>query len=409
LKAEKRGSVKAEETDRSVREVAAVEVKEEAKNGSFCRNCGVSGPVKTARCFPDDPKSDKEHRFRTPGEVDDEEQDKPKKKVRLFWKVILTLVLLGAYAIAVVYIVIPIQKYLNQPVATSVTVLNAKIGKPIPFPAIQVCNFNQRQPITEFAAFITDPRRNLTLEVYNFSVTAIVPTTPTVDGGDDYDYDFEFDCFELNNFHDADSNPLQISSKRQIITIVVKLPPIYGIPRRNDYCPYDLCDPDLDANVTLYDIDPGNDAMGVSIAAFTPTGKPQDKVADDVTYISAGAFTRVALTFLRENKLEPNEHTEDSYSLRTSNVQYPPDTWALEFFDGVSFEMDKVVFAEINFGELAYTEVNQTYPYEAFNAFGDATAIMGFFTGFSFFGGPTFLPMLMDAAKRPCWSCLFFE
>jgi len=118
--------------------------------------------------------------------------------------------------------------------------------------------------------------------------------------------------------------------------------------------------------------------------------------------------------FLRENKLEPNEHTEDSYSLRTSNVQYPPDTWALEFFDGVSFEMDKVVFAEINFGELAYTEVNQTYPYEAFNAFGDATAIMGFFTGFSFFWGPNLpsyadgccqtpvlvMPFLRVAAKR---------
>jgi len=374
----------------------AAEAKKES-NGSVCQHCGVSGPVDSSRCFPNNAKDLKEHKFLVPGMHDDKEDTKPErtfKTLRWFWKVWLVVIFLACYGVAIAYIVIPIQKYLNQDVATAVTVKSATKDTPIPFPGIQICNFNWNANIRNFQAYYEDPLTNTFSEV-NATITPM----------DDYGYD-TFNCYELNN-GDPSKN-LQASSKRQKYIIAVRVPIPTGKPAVNTDCFPHVCDPELPDNEPIRDSDPINDAMGISIAAFAPTGIRRPRVEDDVTYLTAGAYSQVSLTYYRTFRYQVDT-PEENYTIRTSSVRYVPNAYAINFTaDGDSFEMDEVVFAEISFGELAFTEVNETKPYEPFNAFGDATAIVGFFTGFGFFGGPTFLPLIMDHSANGLWAKVFY-
>jgi len=220
------------------------------------------------------------------------------------------------------------------------------------------------------------------------------------------DYGYDFNCYEVNN--NAPGQNLMISSKKQKLILVVTSPTPLGQLAYNTDCFPDLCNPDLPDNATIIDIDPRNDAQGISISSFSPNGTRRSGILDDVTYLTSGTYTQVSLTYLRTYRFEVDT-PEENYTLKTSSVSYIPNSYAINFTaSGDSFEMDQVVFAVINFGELSFTEVNETKPYEAFNAFGDATAIVGFFTGFGLFAGPTFLPLVMDNADNPRWSRLFY-
>jgi len=334
--------------------------------------------------------------------MEDEKEDKP-KKVRLIWKILLALILLTSYGVSIAYIVIPINKFLNQDVATSVTILSASEKRPIPFPGLQVCNFNYGANIRNFELYYVDTT--------NKSSPAAIPapmnfTVTPMGLFNDYGYD-NFNCYEINNNNESGKN-LMISSKRQRLILVVRIPKPTGFEALNTDCFPNVCDAELFDNATIRDIDPRNDAMGISLSAFAPNGKRRTEILDDMTYLTSGAYSQVSLTYFRTFRFETLE-PEENYTIRTSSVRYVPNSYAINFTaDGDSFEMDEVVFAEINFGELAFTEVNETKPYEAFNAFGDATAIVGFFTGFGFFGGPTFLPLIMENAANPRWSSFFY-
>jgi len=175
------------------------------------------------------------------------------------------------------------------------------------------------------------------------------------------------------------------------------------------YDPPDLCDPDLPENATILDIDPGNDALGISMAAFAPNGTRRYAVEDDVIYLSTGAYSQVSVSYERTWHYPPSDTPEENYTMTTSSIRFVPNAYAVNFVQGQSFQMDDVVYCEIGFGELSFREVNESLAYEAFNAFGDATAIVGFFTGFGLFGGPTFLGLIMDNADRGFWSRLFYK
>jgi hypothetical protein len=351
--------------------------------------------VKSSRCFKE---IEKEHRFYFPGKEKDEELkevvnlkevSKP-KTLRIIWKVLLGIAALACLGISVAYIIIPVRKFLDQDISSSVTLHSATQTKPIPFPGLQVCNFNWKTSIKRFKAYYIAP--NAEPADLNFTITPM----------DDYGYD-AFNCFEVNNH--LPGNNLQIFSKRQKIVLVVEVPLAKGIEVSNEDCFPGLCDPDLLENATIKEIDPLHDAMGITLGTFAPNGVRREKFADDVAYISSASYTHVSLTYSRTFRFEKDE-PEHNYKIQTTAVRYTPNGYAINFTkDGDSFHMDEVVFAEISFGELSFTEVNETKPYEAFNAFGDASAILGFFTGIGF---PTIFGVLKTSSTNPCWSSLFY-
>lgn len=361
----------------------------QAKDNVVCRHCGHTGAAKSEFCFGG---KDQKHEFFFQGDKREPVAEKP-KKLRCIWKLLLALCLLACYGISVVYIIIPIRKYLEQDLVTGVSVYSATKEKPIPFPGIQVCSFDWNHNLSDFRAFFISPTATSFQEI-DFRATT----------HEDYGYE-AFECWEVANYETK--KRIQIASKRDKVVIIAKVHPSYGVEISNSDCDPELCDPDLDVNATIRDIDPYNDALGVSIGAFAADGKPKTNVEDDLIYLSAGAYSQVSLSFSRTYRFE-QEIPEEAYTMRTSSIRYPPNTYAIQYFGNYSFRMDEVVYAEIGFGQLSFTEVNETKTYEAFNAFGDATAILGFFTGFGVFGGPSFLSLIMDNAHNPCWSSLFY-
>jgi len=304
--------------------------------------------------------------------------------------------LLACYGVSIAFIVIPIRKYLNQDVATSVTILSANASRTIPFPALQVCNFNIGVNANSITAYFYDPKEQKSEPAeLNISTVAMLQN----------DYDYDFNCYEINNV--IPSKAIQISSKRQKLILVVNVPQPQGKLVNNTACYPDLCDDELAEDDLVRDIRPLNDAQGISLGAFPPDGKKRVEISDDVIYLNSGSYSQVSLSYSRTWRFE-NTTAEEGYSFRSTNVRYVPGAYAVNFTaDGDSFKMDDVVFAEISFGELSFTEINETKPYEAFNAFGDATAILGFFTGFGFYGGPVFLNVIMDYSTN--WASVFYN
>jgi len=301
------------------------------------------------------------------------------------------LFLLAVYGIAIAYIVIPVQKYLTQPISSSVTIRDASAANPIPFPGIQVCNFNWNLNLKSIHVYYIDPITQNYAELF-----------PNVTHMNDYAYDVE--CYEINNHP---SGNIQIASKRQALVVIAEVPVPQGVEVYNDECP-NLCDPTLPANATILDINPDNDALGISLGFFQPNGTTVNGYAGSM-YIGSGTYSQVYLTLLRTYHFDTPDTPEENYEATSSSIAFVPDAYAVNYSGiPVTFKMSEVVYVTIQFGNLAYQEVTEEKPYEAFNAFGDATAIVCFFTGFGIFGGPTFHGAVVDSSKHRLWSKFWY-
>lgn len=365
----------------------------EAKNGSICQHCGCSGPATEPRCYPTHASDTRTHHFIHPDAKSKEKADltqaddmPPARRYRCIWKILFVLILLTLYGVSIYYIYKPINKLVTQVPVSAVTILNASNKNALAFPGIQVCNFNWGINLTNFHVFYTDPGN-----VSDPSTRVNIELIPNITHVSDYDYDVA--CFEVNNYP---SKNLVISNKRQTVTIVASVPTPKIDEVTNDFCGPALCDPDLADNATIRLIDPSNAALGISLSLFQPNGVPRGSIEPDL-YVPSGTYSQVFLRLLRQYKLKEPDYqdqlpAEDTYQSVVSSIPFVPNAYSFGFGGGDdAFNMNEVVFVQINFGDLAYTENNDTMPYEPFNAFGDATAIVGFFTGFGLFGGPSVL------------------
>jgi len=381
---------------------------QEEKNGSICQNCGISGPAPKdqPRCYPSTASDMRLHHFVHPKAKHSHEKDKTKEKkekedgdkrpYRLFWKVAYVLIVLALYGISIVYIVIPVQKYLTQDPTTAVTITTATKDKPVTFPALQVCNFNWNTKLKSIHVYYEDLTAKILTEITNTNVKTVKM--------DDYGYDFE--CYEVNN---KAEDGIQIGSKRQGVIIIAEVEaPQDTEVYLNDDCTPGLCDPDLPPNANITDIAPDQDALGISLAFFQATGKPRDNF-DGSMYLTSGTYSQVFITLARTYKYETPDVGIEAYSASSSSIRFIPGAYALNFTANQNFKMDEVVYVSINYGDLAYTEIRESKAYEAFNAFGDATAILGFFTGFGVLGGYTFFDLLKEYSDKPFWANIWHK
>lgn len=357
---------------------------------AVCRHCGVKSPPSIPRCFPADAKNTTTHDF---GGSSSQGQNEG-SKVHLVWQVLWLLIILGCYTVAIIFTVIPIQKYLTQ---DPVTVLGVKIGSakdPLPFPAIQICNFNWRKPLEDVYVSLGNDFETQDL---NFTISKF-----TVQVDDDESAPrVNFSCVEINN---VATGGLTMNSTKMRVGVFARCPAIAGTLIQNDACD-PLCDSTLDANATLTLVDPSNDPLGVSIAAFTPDGIMRQEVLDTGLFLPSGAFSLVSLKYSQTWRLDAAK-SEDNFVMTSSAIKHAPNTYAN--MSGVIFRLDQILFTEISFSEMTYSQVNETKSYEAFNAFGDATAIVGFVTGFGVFGGPTVLTCLASLASQRFLRKLFY-
>lgn len=285
------------------------------------------------------------------------------KKYKGFLFFMAWVIVIGLYTISFVYSVRFFKQAYEQHLRPSVSVSfeNMKQVRKIPFPAFQFCSLPREPLIPVSCVFEDHPapgghhmhKYYSPLETCDFEVSYANAQRQVV-------------CWQV------DATRFNASSATRFSSVNIRILVKQSHPE--------------DESALVSKIDPFRDLKGLLVHIYDPnfgTGHTPLPFSGSLL-LPAGISSCVSISQHRMDFFVTGAPSQKQYRVETTFATYPDGAE----FDMDGNELDDLMAARFYFESLSTQLTSEVISYDWNNAFGDSTAVAGFFVGFTFWAGP---------------------